>query len=106
MAGHQHLISENGIVMDNYRLSREKGQKNMTHFFWTVGHLCSFLNRSRSWISLASAVAMGSRDADYEEFLALRKHVRKLQQGTPLLLNSLGGEDNPQIYQICHLVEL
>jgi len=37
------------------------------------------------------------RDADYEEFLALRKHVRKLQQGTPLLLNTLGGQDDLQI---------
>ena len=41
--------------------------------------------------------AMGGRDADYEEFLALRKHVRKLQQGTPLLLNTLGGQDDLQI---------
>lgn len=40
---------------------------------------------------------MGNRDADYEEFLALRKHVRKLQQGTPLLLNTLGGQDDLQI---------
>ena len=40
---------------------------------------------------------MGGRDADYEEFLALRKHVRKLQQGTPLLLNTLGGQDDLQI---------
>lgn len=40
---------------------------------------------------------MGNRDADYEEFLALRKHVRRLQQGTPLLLNTLGGQDDLQI---------
>lgn len=40
---------------------------------------------------------MGNRDADYEDFLALRKHVRKLQQGTPLLLNTLGGQDDLQI---------
>lgn len=46
---------------------------------------------------------MGNRDADYEEFLALRKHVRKLQQGTPLLLNTLGGQDD---LQICSLDSL
>jgi len=40
---------------------------------------------------------MGGRDADYEEFLALRKHVRKLQQVTTLLLNTLGGQDDLQI---------
>ncbi|CAJ1351341.1 unnamed protein product [Effrenium voratum] len=33
---------------------------------------------------------------DYEDFLALRKHVRKLQGGTPLLLHT-NGEDDLQI---------
>ena len=35
-----------------------------------------------------------SRD-DYEEFMALRKQIRKLQQGTPLLMNS--GHDELEI---------
>lgn len=51
----------------------------------------------RSLYSKTDVGAMGNRDADYEDFLTLRKHVRKLQQGTPLLLNTLGGQEDLQI---------
>lgn len=42
-----------------------------------------------------------SQEADYEEFLALRRHVRKLQAGTPLLLRTQGAQGQDLDLQIC-----
>ncbi|CAE7664600.1 unnamed protein product [Symbiodinium pilosum] len=42
-----------------------------------------------------------SQEADYEEFLTLRRHVRKLQAGTPLLLRSQGAQGQDLDLQIC-----